>query len=77
MEILREFLGEGASVHLRSRAGRTPLFLAARAGLRPNVELLKDVGAHLHSNELSTAKVFAQSAENAEIWELAGVDLKS
>lgn len=74
VEILREFLTEGASVHLRSRAGRTPLFLAARAGLKAHVELLREAGAHLHAHEIPTARVFAQSSENGEVWLLAGVE---
>lgn len=73
MEILREFINCGASVHLRNRNGRTPLFLAARAGLRSHVELLRDTGAHLHSEEIGTAKLFEQAAEgaDAEVWQLA------
>lgn len=61
-------------MHLRNRAGHTPLFLAARAGLKSHVDLLKEAGAHLHSNEIPTARVFAQSGENVEIWQLAGVE---
>ena len=75
VEILREFLSEGASVHLRSRAGRTPLFLAANAGLKTHIEILREAGAHLHSNEMATARLLAQSTENAEVWRLAGVDV--
>jgi lysophospholipase len=75
VDILSEFLSEGASVHLRSRTGRTPLFLAARAGLKPHVALLREAGAHLHTDELATAKVFALSADNAEVWKLAGMEI--
>lgn len=71
LEILREFLTQGASVHLRNRAGRTPLFLAARAGLKDNVELLRQSGAHLHSSELGRA--WLQSSTNAKIWGAAGL----
>ena len=74
MDILREFLSEGASVHLRSRSGRTPLFLAANAGLKTHIEVLREAGAHLHSNEMTTAKLLAQSTENVEVWRLAGVE---
>jgi 60kDa lysophospholipase len=38
-------------VHLRNSAGRTPLFLAASAGLAEHVELLRKSGAHLHADE--------------------------
>ena len=75
MEILREFLSEGASIHLRSRAGHTPLFLAANAGLTSHVKLLREAGAHMHSNEIGAAKVFAQSAEDSDVWRLAGLKL--
>lgn len=71
LEILREFLTHGASVHLRNRAGRTPLFLAARAGLKENVLLLRQSGAHLHSSELGRA--WMQSTTNSNIWGAAGL----
>lgn len=71
LEILREFLTQGASVHLRNRAGRTPLFLAARAGLKENVLLLRQSGAHLHSSELGRA--WMQSTTNSNIWGAAGL----
>ncbi|KAL9620267.1 MAG: hypothetical protein Q9160_005166 [Pyrenula sp. 1 TL-2023] len=47
LEILRFFLTEGASVHMRNYGGRTPLFLSANAGLGPHVDLLRRSGAHL------------------------------
>ena len=71
MEILREFLIHGASVHLRNRAGRTPLFLAASAGLLENVTILRDSGAHLHSEELDMARLV--SATYPDIWLAAGL----
>ncbi|KAI9775574.1 MAG: hypothetical protein M1816_005892 [Peltula sp. TS41687] len=71
IEILRDFLTQGASVHLRNRAGRTPLFLAARAGLKENVLLLRQSGAHLHSSELGRA--WMQSTTNSKIWGAAGL----
>lgn len=71
LDILREFLSQGASVHLRNRAGRTPLFLAAKAGLKENVLLLRQSGAHLHSSELGRA--WMQSTSNTEIWSAAGL----
>lgn len=71
VEILRDFLEQGASVHLRNRSGNTPLFLAAAAGLRDHVEILKNAGAHLHSDEMATATMHAAEAEGdgkAAIW---------
>ncbi|KAJ5060941.1 asparaginase-domain-containing protein [Bipolaris maydis] len=69
VEILRDFLAQGASVHLRNRSGNTPLFLAAAAGLADHVQTLIDAGAHLHSDEVSTAKLYASEGDgNAEIW---------
>jgi lysophospholipase len=60
-------------VHLRNRSGRTPLFLAAHAGLVDNVRLLRQSGAHLHAEELTAAELNAQRDENRHIWALAGV----
>jgi lysophospholipase len=61
---------KGASVHLRNKAGRTPLFLAAAAGLARHVSLLRDSGAHLHADELSTARMHV--AKNPSVWHAAG-----
>lgn len=74
IEILRRFLLQGASVHLRNHtgSGRTPLFLAANGGLTPHVMLLRRSGAHLHSAEWQMAKLHYQ--HNRTIWQLAGVD---
>ncbi|KAL7269965.1 hypothetical protein RUND412_007340 [Rhizina undulata] len=66
IEILRDFLSQGASVHLRNRDGRTPLFLAAEAGLKENVGLLKESGAHLHADEIELARLFAQRSEKSD-----------
>jgi lysophospholipase len=74
VDVLKEMLNLGASVHLRNRNGRTPLFVAAHAGLTSHVEALREAGAHLHSDELATAKIFAKSDPNLEVWTLAGVD---
>ncbi|KAI9795787.1 MAG: hypothetical protein M1833_006808 [Piccolia ochrophora] len=71
IDILRDFLTQGASVHLRNRAGRTPLFLAAGAGLKDHVMLLRQSGAHLHSSELGRA--WLQSSKNVPVWEVAGL----
>lgn len=69
VEILRDFLQQGASVHLRNRSGNTPLFLAASAGLPDHVKTLIDAGAHLHSDEVSSAKLHASEGDgNAEVW---------
>ncbi|KAI9841143.1 MAG: hypothetical protein M1837_000987 [Sclerophora amabilis] len=71
VEILRDFLLQGASVHLRNRNGRTPLFLAANAGLMQNVLLLRESGAHLHPEEIGRARL--QSSENSHIWHATGL----
>ncbi|KAI9860920.1 MAG: hypothetical protein M1813_005599 [Trichoglossum hirsutum] len=77
IEILREFLSQGASVHLRNRDGRTPLFLAAKVGSTENVQLLRKSGAHLHTIELQVAGVLRRREEEetgqiSEVWEFAG-----
>lgn len=72
INILRLLLARGASVHLRNKTGRTPLFLAANAGLEDHVALLCDAGAHFHAEELSVAKLHAQ--QNVFIWQAAGVN---
>ena len=72
IDILRDFLAQGASVHLRNRSGNTPLFLAASAGLRDHVEVLREAGAHLHTDEMATARMHAaEDNGNAALWELA------
>lgn len=50
-------MSEGASVHLRNHDGHTPLYLAADAGLIDNVNLLKESGAHLHTEEMDLARM--------------------
>ncbi|OQD74322.1 hypothetical protein PENDEC_c011G02634 [Penicillium decumbens] len=70
--ILRYLLLQGASVHLRNRNGRTPLFLAANAGLSDRVLLLRKSGAHLHSDERPAAELLAR--RHPGIWGLAGID---
>ena len=69
-------------MHLRNRNGRTPLFLAANAGLPDHVSLLRRSGAHLHTEELAVAELYArhgkQSGPNSGgkgVWEVAGVDI--
>jgi lysophospholipase len=70
IEILRDFLEQGASVHLRNRSGNTPLFMAAAAGLKDHVGILKAAGAHLHSDETAAARLHASEGDgNAAIWE--------
>lgn len=73
LEILRYFLTLGASVHMRNltAAGRTPLFLAANAGLVRHVMLLRQAGAHLHTEELETAQLHAR--QRPDVWEAAGI----
>ncbi|EON63025.1 L-asparaginase [Coniosporium apollinis CBS 100218] len=73
VEILREFLSQGASVHLRNREGRTPLFLAAQAGLAKHVELLREAGAHPYSEEMRAARLEAKEGRgDAALWRAAG-----
>ena len=57
IEILRDFLTQGASVHLRNMDGHTPLYLAADAGFLDNVILLRESGAHLHAEEIDIASL--------------------
>jgi lysophospholipase len=77
LEVLRLLLQKGASVHMRNKAGRTPLFLAANAGMEDRVQLLRQSGAHLHPEESGVAKVLCEKAgtQAAKCWELAGVVL--
>lgn len=74
INILRYLLLKGASVHSRNRtgSGRTPLFLAANAGLMGHVSLLRQAGAHLHAEELSTATLHAR--QRPEVWNAAGLN---
>jgi lysophospholipase len=51
LQILKELLLQGASVHVRNKARNTPLFLAEKTGFQDHVELLKNSGAHLHAEE--------------------------
>ncbi|KAG7058062.1 asparaginase [Colletotrichum scovillei] len=51
IDILREVLTRGASVHSRNLANNTPLYLAEKMGKEKCVQLLKETGAHLWSEE--------------------------
>jgi lysophospholipase len=45
--------------------------LAASAGLKDHVQTLLDAGAHLHSDEVSAARLHVSEADgNDEIWKL-------
>lgn len=70
ISILHFLLSQGGSVHLRNRNGRTPLFLAANAGLPDQVLLLRKSGAHLHSDERPAAELLARRRPG--IWGQAG-----
>ncbi|KAF2753925.1 asparaginase-domain-containing protein [Pseudovirgaria hyperparasitica] len=72
VEILREFLKAGASVHLRNREGHTPLYLAAHAGQAEHVRVLKEAGAHLHFDEMPAARLHAENGIGSS-WADAGV----
>jgi lysophospholipase len=50
--VLKELLKRGASVHVRNLAGHTPLWLAQKVGNVSNVEMLTEVGALLHPDEV-------------------------
>jgi len=73
LEVLRFFLSQGGSVHMRNitGSGRTPLFLAANAGYVGHVALLRQAGAHLHSEEWEIARLHA--LRRPDVWRLAGV----
>ncbi|KAF4554761.1 Asparaginase-like protein 1 [Elsinoe fawcettii] len=73
-DILKDFLLQGASVHLRNREGHTPLYVAAQAGLKQQVELLKQAGAHLHAEEMADADASMKSATQPQqdVWKSAG-----
>lgn len=73
ISILRFLLLQGGSVHIRNQNNRTPLFLAANAGLSEHVLLLRKSGAHLHSDERPAAELLAQRRPG--VWGLAGIDL--
>ena len=64
-------------MHIRNRAGHTPLFLAAQAGQVEYVKLLREAGAHLHNEEVGDAKHLAKRMGDAnrgkEAWEAAGI----
>ncbi|EXJ60888.1 L-asparaginase [Cladophialophora yegresii CBS 114405] len=74
LAVLRHLLSLGASVHIRNHtgSGRTPLFLAANAGLLPHVLLLRQAGGHLHAEELETARLHA--SQRPDVWKAAGLE---
>ncbi|KAJ5803935.1 uncharacterized protein N7518_000238 [Penicillium psychrosexuale] len=74
IKILHLLLSQGGSVHLRNRAGHTPLFLAASAGLSEHTLLLRKSGAHLHSDERPAAELMAR--HRPFVWGMAGVGPK-
>lgn len=71
LSILRFLLMQGGPVHIRNRNNRTPLFLAANAGLSEHVMLLRKSGAHLHSDERTAAQLLARRRPG--VWGLAGI----
>jgi lysophospholipase len=73
VDMLKDFLEQGASVHLRNRDGHTPLYLAAHAGLSGHVQMLTEAGAHLHSDEMAAARLHAAADGDAAVWATAGV----
>lgn len=77
LRVLRWLLQQGASVHMRNYtgSGRTALFLAANAGRTSHATLLRSVGAHLHAEELETARLHASQRPDA--WAAAGLETTS
>lgn len=76
ISILRDFLEQGASVHLRNHAGHTPLFLAADAGHEEHVKALSEAGAHLHPGEVGetyhdVAHALDSTVKRDTLWDLA------
>ncbi|RAL62841.1 hypothetical protein DID88_004683 [Monilinia fructigena] len=51
VDVLKELLKRGASVHVRNRGGNTPLFLARKAGAKELVKILEAAGGHLWVEE--------------------------
>ncbi|KAF2152393.1 asparaginase-domain-containing protein [Myriangium duriaei CBS 260.36] len=77
VDILNDFLAQGASVHVRNRDGHTPLYLAAQSGSQANVDLLVKAGAHLHAEEIDGATAAAKAAgdEAKQLWKSAGLNV--
>lgn len=77
--ILHELLTKGASVHIRNRLSHTPLFLAAETDNIANVRILREVGAHIHPQEVDGLRSLnlsdlGQTNGHAEVdttWDLA------
>lgn len=51
VDILKELLTRGASVHTRNSANNTPLFLARRTANAECVKILEGAGGHLWVDE--------------------------
>lgn len=73
IEVLKELLKRGASVHVRNRAANTPMFLARQVGNEEAVALLREAGAHLHVEEVESGKRKA----NRDVVDGEGKRLKS
>jgi 60kDa lysophospholipase len=73
LRLVRYLLQQGASVHMRNYtgSGRTALFLAANAGRTDHAALLRSAGAHLHAEELDTARLHA--GQRPDAWAAAGI----
>lgn len=76
--VLRELLSRGASVHVRNRAGNTPLFLAEKVGNATIVELLREAGALLHPEEVERRmKLKLSGGDSGAVSEIEGEGGKS
>ncbi|EOO01439.1 putative asparaginase-domain-containing protein [Phaeoacremonium minimum UCRPA7] len=64
LEILRELLLRGASVHVRNWANNTPLFLAEKTGHSECVALLREAGAHLWEHEAALAGLTSEASKD-------------
>ncbi|OLL21884.1 lysophospholipase [Neolecta irregularis DAH-3] len=80
--MVRKLLSLGASVHLRTRTGHSPLFLASERGQNSIIQLLRSDGAHFHPEEMLfiiekvKGAVKDDNVTAIKVWELAGVEIR-
>lgn len=51
IDIIKDLLARGASVHTRNLPGHTPLYVATEKDLSDHVRVLRDAGAHMYPGE--------------------------